>query len=378
MREQEDAVNEVGLMDYLAVLWKRKWLVIIPTALCAMLAGVISYLLPPQWEVDILIVPSKFIVQTEQGQFAEVLVVDPKQVAALINQKSFDSQIAKELNLDAKSYPKIEAVSLRDTKLVKISVRDNNISRAKSILSLLFVHLKSEFDKKASVQFKDIDTQIAFQENQINYKELVIRDSLNKIKLIEIDMNKTKQEIHSLEQKLIISEERAKNLSEEMKTARTRIGDIETQQKKYLAETKEGAEAISNLLYANEIQNNLAYYNTLDEKLSMEKIAQENTRFSINDRNDKINQLNINMDESRNEIDKVKIEIEDVKSQMAFLAERKARIDYTQLIKEPTASPFPVSPKKAKNILIAGILGLLIFSIVAFFLEHIEKQKKTT
>jgi capsular polysaccharide biosynthesis protein len=376
MNEWEDPASEVVLMDYLTIIWKRKWLIIIPTVLCAVLAGVISFVLPPQWEVDILIVPSKYIVQTEQGQFAEVLVVDPKQVAALINQKSFDNLIVKELNLDARSYPEIKAENLRDTKLVKISVRDTNISRAKSILLLLFVHLKNEFDKQANVQFKDIDTQIAFNENQINYKELVIRDSLYEIKLFDIEINKAKQEILSLEQKLLISDERVKSLLEEMKTAKTRIGDIETQQKINLTEPKEGAEAISNLLYANEIQNNLAYYNTLDEKLSMEKIAQENVRLSMKDRNDKVKQLYINMDESRNEIDKVKIEIENIKNQIALLAEKKARIDYTQLIKEPTASLFPVSPKKAKNTLIAGILGLLIFSIVAFFLEHIEKQKK--
>jgi len=376
MKEREEQENEVMWMDHLTALWKRRWLVLIPAVLCAVLAGVISFLSPPEWEVDMLIVPSKFIVQTEQGQFAEVLVVEPKQVAALINQKSYDSLIVKELNLDARFYPKVIADNLKDTKLVKIYVRDKDIKRAKSILSLLFVHLKNEFDKKASVQFKDIDTQITLNENQIHYKELVIRDSLNKIKLFEIDINKAKQEIRSLEQKLIISEERVKSLLEEMKTAKTRIGDIESQQKKNLAETKEGAEAISNLLYANEIQNNLAYYNTLGEKLSMEKIAQENARLSINDSNDKIKKLYINMDESRNEIDKVKIEIDNVKSQMALLAERKARIDYTQLIKEPTASLFPVSPKKAKNILIAGILGLLIFSIVAIFLEQIEKQKK--
>jgi len=51
------------------------------------------------------------------------------------------------------------------------------------------------------------------------------------------------------------------------------------------------------------------------------------------------------------------------------------RIDYTQFIKEPTSSLYPVSPKKKRNVMIAGILGLMIFTMLAFFLEYIEKQK---
>ncbi|MCP2597706.1 hypothetical protein NLC93_07545, partial [Candidatus Aminicenantes bacterium AC-335-G13] len=58
-----------------------------------------------------------------------------------------------------------------------------------------------------------------------------------------------------------------------------------------------------------------------------------------------------------------------------LLNERKGRMDYAQLVKEPTSSINPVSPKKKLNILIAGILGLMIFTILAFFIEYIEKQK---
>jgi capsular polysaccharide biosynthesis protein len=48
----------------------------------------------------------------------------------------------------------------------------------------------------------------------------------------------------------------------------------------------------------------------------------------------------------------------------------KGRIDYSQLIKEPTASVRPVSPKKDLNILLAGLLALVIFMLIAFFLEY--------
>jgi len=365
MRELEGREDEVLFTDHLAAIMRRKWLVLGVTALCAVLAGAVSFLLPPKWEVDMLLVPSRFIVQTEEGQFTEVLVVEPKQVVASVNQKSYDGLIARKLNLDQRNFPEIVAENLRDTKLIKFSVRDGDVSRAMAILSRLFDSLKIEFDLKAKVQFKDIDTQIDLYENQVDYKALVMKDHLNDIKLSQIEVDSARQEIRSLEQKLVISEERAKTLLEEMKTARVRIADIEAQQKKYLAEKKEGAEAISALLYANETQNNLAYYNTLDEKLTMERISQENFRLAIDDRNDRIKQLHVRMDESRNEIEKVKIEVENFKSQIALLTERKARIDYTKVVKEPTPSLSPVSPRKARNVLVAALIGLLVSSIVA-------------
>ncbi len=96
------------------------------------------------------------------------------------------------------------------------------------------------------------------------------------------------------------------------------------------------------LLNSNEIQNNLQYYNTLNELLSSKKIEGE----------------------------KINLEI-------GNLNERKGRIDYTQLIQEPTSSLGPVFPKKKRNVMIAGILGLMIFTMLAFFLEYIgEKNLK--
>ena len=95
------------------------------------------------------------------------------------------------------------------------------------------------------------------------------------------------------------------------------------------------------LLYSNEIQQSLEYHNTLNELLSKKKIEEEDMNFEIDNLN-----------------------------------ERKGRLDYVQLIKEPTSSLYPISPKKKLNVLIASILGLMAFTMLAFFLESLEKHKQ--
>lgn len=400
MEEYED---EIELMDYLTVLWKKKWLIIIPTFLLVILAGVYSLLLPPQWEIDAIIQPSKFFIQTQQGGFEEVVVVDPKQIAGQINQASYNHLIAAELNLERRAFPKLNAENLRDTNLVRVSLKENDIEKAKLILTSLFNHLKRELDKNIDVEIKGIDTKIETNKNLIKHKELTIEDKMNAIKIKkneikskkidiqskEIEKAKIQQEIQSAQNKLKISEERFKNITDEMKTVKQRIDEIEKQQRKALEEKKEGSDAISLLLYSNEVQQNLRYYNTLDEKLSNEKITRENLNLLIRERNEEMKQLdtqiekfkneidtiNTHIDEIKNEIQKIKNEISNIENEISLLKERKGRIDYAQLIKEPTSSIGPVSPRKKLNVTIAGVLGLFIFTILAFFLEYVQKHK---
>jgi capsular polysaccharide biosynthesis protein len=208
-----DYVEEVSLMDYLNVMWKRKWLIIIPTILTAVVAGIVSFFMPPQWEIDSIILPAKFLTQTQAGQFEEVVVSDPKQIAGQINQRSYDNLIAAELNLDVRKFPKIKAENLRDTKLVRISLRDNDITRAKDILNSLFNHLKRDLDKKIDVEIKGVDTKIEGKRSEIKQKEIVISDLENEIlqKRLQIkdkenEIKTTENEIKKLQNNIAIKE----------------------------------------------------------------------------------------------------------------------------------------------------------------------------
>ncbi len=108
------------------------------------------------------------------------------------------------------------------------------------------------------------------------------------------------------------------------------------------------------LHFSNEIQQSLMNYNILNESLDNKKIEEQIIYFEIEDK--------VRL------IKKIEYEIND-------LHERIQGIHYAQITKEPTSSISPVYPKKLTNVLIAGILGPLIFGMLAFFLEYIEKQK---
>lgn len=354
LQEQE----EVDLIEYLNVLWKRRWLIIVPTVLLALIAGVVSFLLPPVWEVDALIQPGKFFVQSAAGTFTEIIVVDPKQLAGQINLKAYESLINAQLNLDPTKFPTIKAENPKDTKLVRVSIQTGETEKAKAILNNLIQHIKSDLDRKIEVEMKSISTQIVDRENNIIKKNLEIQSK-------NIDIEKTRQAIASAGKKLTISEDRSRSLFDDLKGVKNRVDQIEKQQKTLLAEKKE-RDTLGLLLYSNEIQQNFRY-NTLEENLSKERIDQENIKLSVRDKEQEIKGI-------QNQIEKIKQEIAGIRNDMELLVEKKQRIDYTQLAKEPTVSLYPVSPKKKLNVAIAGFLGLLLFSILALFLDSVEKR----
>jgi len=324
--------NEAYLMDNLNVLWKRKWLILIPTFILVIAVGIISFFTPPKWEVDVLIQPSKYLTRTEAGRLEEVMVTEPAQIASQINQNSYDHLIASELNLDIREFPELKAENLRDTKLVRVTAKENDIEKAKLILSSLFNHLKSELDKKVEIEIKEIDSQI---------------------KSKEIEKLGIEEEINANRNKLNIVKNREKEIENEMSDIKKRIDVLDKEQRSNLKKgNRSDSESLAMLLYSNEILQSLTHLNTLNELISRKKIEEEDITLGIENREEKIKQL-------ENEIDN--------------LNERKGRIDHTQLIKEPTSSLSPVSPKTKLNILIVTILGLLIFTAFAFFVEYLGK-----
>ncbi len=336
--ERED--RQFELIDLVNVIWKRKWLIIIPTVACMAAAAALSYLSTPIWEVDALMLPSKSSVQTTEGAFQEFLVADPTQIVGAINQESYNASIAAELNLDLKNFPKPKAEALRDTKLVRIAVRDKDVALAKSVLQALFVRLKEELDKKIDVQMKAIDAEITYRENGIKANEIGVKDLDNQIatkrlqivdrengiktkeneikkrnndirlkeldvKSREIEKERVRKEIEVDQNKLKISEERVVSILEEMKSVKGRIDAIDGELKKALADRKKGGDAVGLLLYSNEIQQNLRYYNTLDEKQSTEKITQENLRLAIRDKQQQLLQLDNQISQINTTVDSI-------------------------------------------------------------------------
>jgi LPS O-antigen subunit length determinant protein (WzzB/FepE family) len=326
--------KEIELIDILNIFWKRKLFIVLPTFLCMIAALVIGLLIPPKWEIDAVIQPSKFLLQTEGGGFSEVIFVDPKQIVGQINQSTYDNLIASDLNLDLRDFPEQKAENLENTNLIRIFIWENDVDLAKKIINKLFEYLQKELDNKAHIEIKGMETQI---------------------KSAEIEMVKIEKESLTSQKKLKIIRKRISEIDKEMGETKKRIDVLERDQLTNLKkESRTESESLSMLLYSNEVQQSLRYYNTLNEMLSSKKMQEEN----------------INL-----EIEKKKEEINRIQNQIFILNEKKGRVDFTQFIKEPTSSMFPVFPKRMAAVLIVGFSAFILFTLLAFFIDYLEIKK---
>ncbi|MDH4196080.1 MAG: Wzz/FepE/Etk N-terminal domain-containing protein [Candidatus Aminicenantes bacterium] len=325
------AEGQPGLIDFLTTLWHRKWLIIATTLALIVVAAVISYLMPPVWQVQMILQPAKFLSQNQNGQFVDVVMTDPRQIATAINQRSYDDALATELKIAGPQFPALRAEHLKDTKLVKVTATTQNADQAVVVLRALFELIKNDLDKKILIEVNTLDTEIKKNELQTDLlaKEIVILDN-----------------------KLRILGQRERELAAEKTTARERISRIEKEQVDALRAG--GKEALGQLVYSNIIQQSYQYINTLEEMISGKKIESENL-------------LN-----KRKENEQA---IEVLKSSVANLIEIKGKYDFTKMVKEPRSPGSPVSPRKKLNIALAAVLGVMVSSLAALALENLKTGK---
>jgi len=195
MNEYEDKIE---LMNYLNVLWKRKWIIIIVTFLFIAAAVVISFLFPPGWEVGKIFLPNKLVIRTQEGQLQVIPFVQAHVTAKMINQGEYNNLIATELDLDIKDVPILKAEELKDSYWVRVSIKEikeKEIEKAKLILHSLCDQLKRDLNKMVDAEIKRVDSQIKSKEIEKSILEEEINAYKNKLNIIK----QRKEEIINLE-----------------------------------------------------------------------------------------------------------------------------------------------------------------------------------
>jgi capsular polysaccharide biosynthesis protein len=323
--------NEPELIDYMRVIWEKKWIIIFGTILCMVLAALFSFSLKPVYEIDAIIQPGKFFVVNEQGNFEEFVVEDPQQIADKVMFESYNSLVAMELK--KQKLPRIKAENIKETLLSRIWIRSSDIEESKQILEIIIRLIKKDIDVKINIEISNIDA---------------------KITAIEIEKERILKQIEILKQKLKVIGMRKSAINKEMESMTARIKEMENEQLNALKrEKRTEVESLALLLYSTEIQQSRFQYDLLNEKLSRERLQEET----------------INSD-----IEKELANFKGLENSKANLIEEKGRIDYTKVIKEPTPSSDPVFPKLMTNLIIAFFSGLMIFILVAFLIEFFKRS----
>jgi len=367
--------DEVQLIDYLRVIWKWKWLIILGTFVCMVVAGVVSFNMPKIYEISMAIEPG--IIGVDGG--GKFIYIDSlNNIEGKIKGGIYNRRIQKALNINSlKTSIKFETSLQRETNFIKVTSEweKNEVKLGLRALEQLTALLSMDYEKIVEQRRGDYEKRILMKQNQIKEVEIQRKDIDKQILLRLNTIDEKENHIKFNKLTLIIIQDREKELLQEIKNVKDNTERI-VQQRNNVLKQKGNVDDISLLLYSTTIQQSVAYVNQLADQVNdLKKEKKELDADSdwlkkdIDDVNTGIERLKLEKTEG------LQAEINDLKVQIDRLNLKKGIIKNIRIIQNPEVSLSLIKPKKRLNILLAGVVAFMMMMFLAFFLEYIRKTK---
>ena len=348
------AEDEINLMDYVKVILKRKKLILSWFLGLAIIAGIFSFLMPKVYKIDIVL---------EIGTIDKT-IESPAQLIGRINGDVYGIKVRENNNIPRIEWPKIKTENPKDTNLITMTIESEVAEKAKDILGninelILAEHLEILNVKRNLIEenIKTTKGKISLTESDIEKIEIQRQSIQGDIQFIKNKIEPVENDIERINAKIISVQEEKESLEAKVKVLQETLVYEQTPGTQFaLFDAKENLASKT-----QEIENLYLRINS--------------SRRIIEDYNLQINFLGRTIENYNSEINSLKIIIEDYNAEANSLRASLGDIQPTKVIKSPTVSETPVSPKKKLNIVIAGILGLFIGVFWAFGKEWWEQNK---
>lgn len=344
--------EEIELMDYLIVLWKRKWLIVVGTFICLITAGMVAFNMTKIYEASTSINVGRI-----EGRFVEEGSIISERVKSISLRKEIGQKLSLPLKeISGKEFFKVSTKENRDTLTVEIKRETAKPDQAIKILEIVNENIihdhKGRIEKAKKTLLDKIvisESRIIVTETQIEAlkKELSDKIAINE-KLIEIK----KQKQNVLEKQLADTEKEIRNLEE--------IRDDIVRRK-----LKE-VDVVGMVAYFNDLQARLnSAYSTRSQIVDEIPSQIQSYRVDITALQARLTNLN-----------GLPLKIESYKEDIATLQAKLNEIRETEIIDSPHSSYYPVKPQKKRILAIAAVLGFIVCVFLAFFFEYIERYRE--
>jgi len=325
MEEEKQFEDEIDLMDYVRVILKRKKTILFWFFGLAIIAGIISFIMPEVYKID-----TALEIGALQGQSIE----SPTQLVGKIDGDVYGIRVREDLNISEAEWPKRKTENPKGTNLIRIVIESKETEISENVLKEVNNLILKEHQDIVNIEKDLIEKKIITAENKIESTEEDIVIVKKKIGPLENDIERINNKIDSAEKEKESLEEKVNSLQQQLvyeQTPGTQFALFDAKEK--LANKEDDIENL--YLRINSLQRTIEDYNS--QVNSLER--------TIDDYNSTIDSLNASL----------------------------AGIRETKIVKAPTVSENPIKPKKKLNIVIAGVLGLFIGMFVAFGKEWWEK-----
>jgi uncharacterized protein involved in exopolysaccharide biosynthesis len=389
--------DEINLMDYFQVLRKRKWLIILGTLLCMVVAGVVSLTMPKVYEAKtyLMVTSLKYSVEFASKEGSKISTPLFENISAetfskiIINEHTARAVITRNgLNHPPHQYTvsrilsQIKVEYPRNTNLILLKAQDTSKDRAAQIANTwasVFIERNEEvMSKEATNTFNFVMGQL--EKVKVSLKtaeeELERFQKANKIDLL-------KEQVSGKIKQIVQYENRLDDAVRSQLIERARYDELISQ----IKEQERTIPVDKGLIGKEEI--NPLYVNLssrrADTAVNIQSFDAEilQLKKNITNLNEEVSGLKKQLAEQ--ELIQIRLirNVDTAKSTFEILSKKGEETKISSAIKAATiqisvpATPpeFPIGPKKRQNVMIAGVVGLLASIMLAFFIEFLEKNK---
>lgn len=409
-----DEEIEIDLRELLKIFKKWSKLIIVMTLLCAFVAGLFSYfVMSPIYEAKTLLMVTQATEKLQNnptarsGEGLEDVVSSVSRMPVLtmstylgqIKSETLMNRIIERLQLDPEKYNAytmagmIDASVVKDSNLIEVKVTSADPALATKIANVLsdeYLKLMTEknqeqmsrsvdfLDKQKTVTDKDLDKAsdylkefqsqprgVAVLDTEFNARSQDAASLNSRLKTVQIEIQQLAAGVYSLENQLAITPQTI--TSEKWN---------EDQEKAY--STQE-----ANPVYISLVQELIGKKAVLAEKEGeaaglQQMLAQTNLELDV---------LQAELAAKRMQEEKLQREVDRLKKTSETLAMKKTETQIAKsidlgdtsvmVVSEASIPDSPIKPNKKLNVAIAMVLGFMVFTLLAFVLEHLDNTLKT-
>ncbi|MBC7074982.1 MAG: lipopolysaccharide biosynthesis protein [Syntrophomonadaceae bacterium] len=410
---KEQMVEEIDLRELLKTVQKRSRLIIAGTLLCALTMGLISFfILPPVYEAETLLMVTQATEKLQNvqnlreegleevvGSVSRLPVWTMNTYLGQIKSEALMKRIIAELELNPELYTPvslarmIDASVVKDSNLIEVKVRNSDpvlASRIANTLSEEYLRLMTEKNQE------QMSRSMSFLNEQKEITEGQLEKALEELK----EVQGQPRNVAVLEAEFSSMLEEKKELTSRLQAVQVEIQQLDSGINKleqelsgiseyiYVEKWDEEAQAVTTVKERNTLYVSLAQ--SLAEKKAelAEKQGEEaGLQAAMASLTGNLENLQAELAEKRLEEEKLVREVERLKKTAETLAEKTTETqiaksinlgDTSVIVVSASSVPlYPVKPNKKLNIAVAFVLGLMVFTMLAFVIEYLDNTLKT-
>ncbi|XOB41518.1 MAG: YveK family protein [Candidatus Nealsonbacteria bacterium] len=155
---QTEYEEEIDLMDYIKVIFKRKWLILVIFLVAVIAAGVFSYFAPKIYKIS---------ASFEIGIIGDKIIEEPNQVIGKINGDAYGILVREKLGI--LEYPEVKAENPKGTNLVITETESINPELTKNVLNEINNLIIEDHQREINLRKELLEKEIQGLQESINY-----------------------------------------------------------------------------------------------------------------------------------------------------------------------------------------------------------------